>query len=138
MRKAISPIIATIVLVAITIVGGLLIYSFFYGTSGILQSKGQISVEAMDLVSTPSGTVFSITVKNTGNKPATSVKVTLASESEEELLTADLQPGQSVSSVLSSLTGTYTIGESYPVVIKAEFSDGSTFAYTTSVICRYG
>lgn len=145
-RKAISPLIATIILIAITVVGGLLIYSVFYSTSGTLGAKGQISVEAVDLVKQTDGTTtFSITAKNTGNKPAVSLTVKLADEASQNLKVAGnniandnpLQPGQSATLIYEP-AGVYIVGNSYNVVIEAKFSDGSMFTTTTSVMCRYG
>ncbi|MDI6904667.1 MAG: hypothetical protein QMD13_04150 [Candidatus Bathyarchaeia archaeon] len=80
--------------------GGLLVYSIFFGTARTLTAKGQLSVESMDLVKDTEGnTVFTITVKNTGNKPATEIKVTLGDEGAQSItdVTADhpFQLGQS-------------------------------------------
>ncbi len=145
-RRAISPLIATIILIAICVVGGLLIYSVFMSTSGTLSAKGQVSVEAIDLVKQTDGTTtFSIVIKNTGNKPAVSLTVKLANEAEQNLAVAGanvsdknpLQPGQSAT-LLFSPTGTYIVGNSYNVVISAKFSDGSMFTKTEAVMCRYG
>jgi len=141
-KRAISPLIATIILISICVAGGLLIYSVFFSSAGTLTAKGQVSVESMDLVKDTTGNVvFSITVKNTGNKPATTINVKLTSESEVDILDeagmSSLEPGQSVSYVKTGLSG-YTSGNSYNVVIKATFSDGSSFTTTTSVKCRSG
>jgi flagellin-like protein len=140
-RRAISPLIATIILIAICISGGLLVYSAFFSTAGTLSAKGQVTVEAMDLVKNTEGHVnFSIVVKNTGNKPVTTLTVTLNGETAAQVtLPSDiLQPGQSASYSASALAKEYVVGNSYNVVINAKFSDGSTFATTTSVNCRSG
>jgi len=140
-KRAISPLIATIILIAICIAGGLLVYNIVFSTSSTLMAKGQIEVETADLVKSADGVKFSITIKNAGNKPATHVNVTLAGETETDILAAagmsSLEPGQSVSYVVNP-SGTYTIGNKYNVVIEADFSDGSSFATTTSVMCRSG
>lgn len=145
-RKAISPLIATIILIAICVVGGLIVYSVFMSTSSTLSAKGQISVEAIDLVKATDRTVtFSITVKNTGNKPAESLTVQLADESVQNLqvagqnVSADnpLQPGQQAVLVYNP-SGDYVVGNSYNVVIRAQFSDGSMFVDTKGVMCRFG
>jgi flagellin-like protein len=139
-KRAISPLIATIILIAICIVGGLLIYSVFMSTSGILSSKAQVSVEAADLVVTTAGDKsFSMVIKNTGNKPVTELNVTLNDEAEAEvtLPTGGLQPGQSVAYTAATLNEDYVIGNTYNVVIEAKCSDGSTFVTTTGVTCRY-
>jgi len=144
-RRAISPLIATIILIAICVAGGLLIYTVFFGTTGTITAKGQLTVEAIDLVKAADGTTFSITVKNSGNKPligtADALKITLNGENEWSVDAAkNLQPGQSVSIVKtgSDITETYVVGNTYTVVVQATFSDGSTFSMTTSVQCRSG
>ena len=142
-KRAISPLIATIILISICVAGGLLIYNVFFSTGGTLTAKGQVSVESIDLVKATGGDVaFSITIKNTGNKPAKSVKITLVggdNKINDELLGAgsSLEPGQTVSYFNTNLSpNDYTAGNSYSVVIKATFSDDSTFTTTASVKCR--
>jgi len=145
-KRAISPLIATIILIAICVVGGILVYSIFYSTSGTMAAKGQVSVETIDLVKQTDGTTtFSITIKNTGNKPAVILTVKLANEAAQNLKvngsdvsnTNPLQPGQSATLIYSP-SGSYIVGNSYNVVIQAQFSDNSMFTSTTSVMCRYG
>ena len=145
-RRAISPLIATIILIAICVVGGLIVYSLFYSTSGTISAKGQVSVEAIDLVKQTDGTTtFSITIKNTGNKPAKILTVKLANEGAQNLTVAGqnvsdsnpLQPGQSATLIYTP-SGSYVVGNSYNVVISATFTDNSMFTSTTSVMCRYG
>ena len=148
-KKAISPLIATIILIAITIAGGLVVYALFTSTASVASAKAQVQIDSMDLVKTSTGTVFTITVKNTGNKPlataASSLTVSLGSETGNPFdmtpATA-LQPGQSTSITLSSsaaapdtLTGTYVIGDSYLVSISATYSDGSTSSLAQSIMC---
>jgi len=141
-KRAISPLIATIILVSICVAGGLLVYSVFVNTASTLTAKGQIEVEAVDLVKDTAGNMnFSITVKNSGNKPINSLSVTVDGESLGNILPADavLQPGQTISATDGSLTSTeYIVGNSYNVVIEVSFTDGSSFAHTTSVRCRSG
>ncbi|MCW4008778.1 MAG: hypothetical protein NWF09_08860 [Candidatus Bathyarchaeota archaeon] len=142
-KKGISPLIATIILIAICVVGGLLVYSVFMSTSNTMSTKAQVSVEAIDLVKDTDGNAaFSITIKNTGNKPITALSVTLAAENEATLSgvteTTPLQPGQTVAYQATSLDGDdYIVGNGYTVVIKATCSDGSVFVKTESVMCRF-
>jgi flagellin-like protein len=150
-KRAVSPLIATIILIAISVAGGLLVYTVFFSTAGTISAKGQLTVEAIDMVKDTGGNIaFSITIKNTGNKPIANpatghpLNITLATDSHNPLnLDAgkNLQPGQSTSTVLYSTTqidNTYVVGNSYNVVIHVVFSDGSTFTTTTSVKCRSG
>jgi len=162
-RRGISPLIATIILISICVAGGLMVYSVFFSTSGTLTAKGELTVEAIDLVKDTDGNiVFTITIKNTGNKPihgtdANRLVITLGSDSITLAGgtkasggnlpdSANLQPGQSISVDLyysndgnddnDDISGTYVVGNSYNVIIQAKFTDGSTFTTTTSVKCR--
>jgi len=112
LRMGGSSQIATMALVAICIAGGLLVYSVFMNIT--LYARGQVSVEAVDLVKAADGTTFSIVVKNTGNKPAVSLTVKLADEAAQILQVAGadvsdanpLQPGQSAYIVVEYATPT--------------------------------
>jgi len=139
-KRAISPLIATIILISICVAGGLLVYSVFMSTTSTLTAKGQVEVESIDLVKDTDGNVaFSITVKNSGNKPINSLSVTVGEDSLGDILGgATLQPGQSASKISSLTSDSYTVGNSYNVVIQVSFTDGSSFAHTTSVRCRSG
>jgi len=164
-RRGISPLIATIILISVCVAGGLLIYSVFFSTAGTLTAKGELTVEAIDLVKDTEGNiVFTITIKNTGNKPihasdANRLVITLGSDTIKLDGTTtqkstgnpypdagNLQPGQSISvdayysddgdDTNDDISGDYVVGNSYNVVIQAKFTDGSTFTTTTSVKCR--
>ena len=164
-RRGISPLIATIILISICVAGGLMIYSVFFSTSGTLTAKGELTVESIDLVKDTEGNiVFTITIKNTGNKPihasdANRLVITLGTSDTIKLNgtmtqpstgnpypnAGNLQPGQSISVDAyytvtgdndDDISGDYVVGNSYNVVIQAKFSDGSTFTTTTSVKCR--
>ena len=62
-RKAISPLIATLILIAITIVGGVVVYRAFFSTSGTVNSNLHVSIQDVSL-STAGG--LAMTVKNDG------------------------------------------------------------------------
>ena len=140
--RAISPLIATIILIAITIVGGLLIYNLFFATSSTASSTSAISVQNIDLV-VPGGSgnpQFSITIKNTGNKPITGYNITIIGENgtksiSKSSLPSPIQPGQTFSEQYApSLT--FVVGKYYAVNIQVTFSDQTTFATSTSVQAR--
>jgi flagellin-like protein len=140
-KRGISPLIATIILIAICIAGGALIYSIFFSTASTLNSTPQVNVQSISLVKDSSGNVaFSITIKNVGNKPLSSLNITLASEQKATVTSVTtatpLQPGQTVSYVpAGALTGAYISGNNYNVIITAQTTDGSTLAQTVSVMC---
>jgi len=75
--KAVSPLIATIILIAITVAGGLVTYALFTSTAGVSSAKGQVSFESVDLVRTGEQLAFAATLKNGGNKPVKNITVSL-------------------------------------------------------------
>jgi flagellin-like protein len=142
-RKALSPLIATILVIGITVAVAGTLYGYTTGVFGAVGAKGQLSIETADLVRDTAGNaIFTATIKNVGTKPANAVYITLDGETEQtvNLPGGTLQPGQTVSVVYRSgaeLTQTYTAGNTYTITLRATFTDGSTFSATTSVQCRY-
>lgn len=143
-RKAISPLIATILIVGIAVAMAGALYAYSSSIFGAVGAKGQLSVEVADLVKDTEGNVtFTCTIKNVGTKPASAVYLTLDGETEQEILGGStLQPGQTTSIVWrggagGQLTKTYTAGNTYSLTVRATFTDGSTFSTTSSVQCRY-
>jgi len=142
--KAISPLVATLILIMLCIVAAFLVYICFFNTADTFSSKDQVMIEAVDLVIQTDGYVtFSITVKNTGNKPVKELTVQLGSEDPIDFPdvseSSPLQPGRTTMCVLTSgdeLEKNYVGGNSYIVCIEATFTDGSTFSYATSIRCR--
>jgi len=136
--KAVSPLIATIILIAITIAGGLLVYALFTSTAGVGSAKAQVQIDTMDLVKPTEGdVVFTMTLKNGGNKPADWINVTLGDEDEAVVMEAPaiLQPGQTVNYIVNPAED-YIIGNAYLVTIEVGYTDGSTSSIVASVSCR--
>jgi flagellin-like protein len=75
--RAVSPLIAAIILIAITVAGGLVTYALFTSTAGVSSAKGQVSFESVDLVRTGEQSAFAATLKNAGNKPVENITVSL-------------------------------------------------------------
>jgi len=139
--KAVSPLIATIILIAITIAGGLLVYALFTSTAGVGSAKAQVQIDTMDLVKPTdplSDVVFTMTIKNGGNKPAESINVTIGDEAKDSvtLVGGVLQPGQTVSYTATLDYGSYVIGNAYLVTVEAGYTDSSTSSIVASVSCR--
>ena len=136
-KRGISPLIATIILISICVAGGLLIYNVFFSTGSTITAKGQVEITNAELIKSSGTTTFTITVKNTGNKPVSHLTIKLQGETNE-IVDGDitLEPGQSYSTSTSSLSGTYTVGNEYTVTVTASFSDGSSFSDSIKVKCE--
>jgi len=136
-KRGISPLIATVILIGICVAGGLLIYNVFFSTTGTITQRGQVEVVTVDLVKSSKKATFSITIKNTGNKPVTSIEITLEKAGTVLTSSDSLEPGQSWSGSSSSLNSdSYTVGNEYTVTIHAVFSDDSEFTDNIKVACE--
>jgi flagellin-like protein len=146
-RKAVSPLLAALILIAITVAAGLVIYNLFFSSVGTMSSQLNIQIVSMDLVKTSSTRLFSITIKNSGNKPISSITVTVYLEPSSGTTpvawtfsgsSLNLQPGQVWSSSGTTLpTGAKepVVGQSYPVTISVTASDGSKLDKSLTMVC---
>lgn len=138
-RRAISPLIATIILIAITIAASLVVYSLYQSTVGIWGAQVNIQLISCDIIKTTSTTLIAATVKNTGNKPITSCNVViyLDASTTVTLNIGAIGVGETASASTTSLPAgaSVTVGESYPAEIVATAEDGSTFRKAFSVVC---
>lgn len=138
-KKAVSPLVSGLVLIAMTILVGVVVYSIFYSRSSVVSSYGLVSLEHADLLKVHSF-VFAVTLRNVGTKPITKITITLAEEDPviDDLKAAGtpINPGETYSRVFEPV-GTYIIGERYLLTILVEYSDGSTTQLTRSVTCGF-
>ena len=136
-KRGISPLLATIILISITVGAGLVIYNLFFSTAGTLSSQLNIQVVSIDIVKTSSQTLVSATIKNTGNIPITQCTVTIYGDSGTATLDiGSIEVGQTKSASAQNPAGfSVTVGKSYPVEIYVKASDDSTLDKSLSVTC---
>ena len=75
LRKAVSPLLATIILLILVIAGSIVVYGIFSGLMGGLGSVLAVQIVSVDLIRSGDRALFSVSVKNTGNKPVTGIIV---------------------------------------------------------------
>jgi flagellin-like protein len=150
-RKAVSPIIATLLLIAIAVAAGIIVYVFVNSISGNLTQQGgqQVSEEvSMDAYSYPSaGTAPVLILRNVGGASVTLNQIyvdgNLCQASGNECTAAPTVTnggGCSSSTVLPTTctTGQYTqvtlttsaqtVGTSH--IVRVVTSDGGTFTFS--------
>jgi len=126
-RKAISPIIATLILIVITVVAGVMLYGFVSGfMAKTTSSTGAISTLAIDAVGISQSARYyqvNVTVTNTGNTPVTVTTVNLLNATTGALMytytespSVTVPAGKTIvikafskGTILSSLVGNSTI-----------------------------
>ena len=142
----VSTVEATIVLVAIAIVGGFLIYNIYTSIFSAQTLGGVIIVEAKLVKYLESGgkAVFVIVIKNSGSIAIVGLEVKLAGKtlpssnlSPNPTSDSPLEPGESTSGVWKDLTE-YVAGNRYTVVVVASLQGGGTTSAVTSVKCVRG
>ena len=78
-RSAVSPVIATLLLIAIAVAAAIIVYAFVTGLiGGLSSSSGSNLVTATANLAVPSGSgagLLVITIQNSANNPVTGVQV---------------------------------------------------------------
>ena len=160
-RSAVSPVIATLLLIAIAVAAAIIVYAFVTGLIGGLTTTGGSSlVQVSGTLTVPSGSgaaTLVVNVKNSANNPITIVTVSsdtanagsgLNGVSSAGAYAADgtaftifggssLPIGQSTSGVAtSSGASTVIAGDTYTFTVVVTFSAGSTQTQTLSVTAQ--
>jgi hypothetical protein len=110
----ISPLIATLLLVGITIIGGVMVYRVFLTRAGSLTKTLQVVVLNADIAVSPSTTVVSATVKNVGDVNIDSCVILVYGEGA--IVTLDfgsIAPGETKGKDNIMATGPFVAGRSY-------------------------
>ena len=137
-RRAISTIIATIIVIAMTIVAAGVLYTYFTTTASRAQNTAQIQVSASIAVPNGQGTgTVAITVTNSGSIALTGLSYSSSiggtpSWNPAPSTTSPLAPGESTSTSFST-SGSVTSGNSYAITIVATFANGATQTQVVTV-----
>ncbi|MDA4123566.1 MAG: hypothetical protein OK456_10345 [Thaumarchaeota archaeon] len=162
-RSAVSPVIATLLLIAIAVAAAIIVYAFVTGLIGGLSSgAGSSLVAVTGTLSVPGGAgsgtlVFS--VKNGANNPITELAFTMpiaAITSYTDGANSFINPGSAVQSLVSVATGagvTVPVSPTNPLNIGATASGaltvsgpsgngglnaGSTYTFTVTITYQNG
>ena len=155
-RKGLSPLLAIIIGLIVTIVAGILLAQLYFSYAATISARPAANIEYTDLVADgDGGGVLTINIKNIGNVPINSVEVAPQTSGPtwdgctvyySETVTTSVttssfatglgqSPGGTIT-VTCSITGGLNIGDVVNVNVIVGFSDGSTQAYSISVRAR--
>ena len=127
--KAISPLIATLILIAITIVGGVVVYRLFFSAGGAISSNVHAVISDAS-VSSAAG--LTITVKNDGSVGITVTAISIsgaAATGVSPALGGTIAPGGSLA---YTATNAATAGTTYNIRVTVS-GTGTTGTFTTSL-----
>jgi flagellin-like protein len=113
--RGISPLIATLILIAATIAGGAVVYGVMRSQMSSLGSNTNLEITYADIVVAGNENLAMVTVKNVGTVNLTGVTVTVTAENENPVLISlgDLAAGQTKSG--ENLAGSWIPGNTYIV-----------------------
>jgi hypothetical protein len=134
-RKGLSPLLAIIIGLVVTIVAGILLAQLYFSYAATISARPAANIEYVDLVRTSGGgAILALNIKNIGNQPISSVSVKSSTGSSPTCDTdGTALPGGviGVSCSISSLTGNVWNG-----TVSVTFADGSAQVYAISVRAR--
>ena len=115
MRRGISPVLATVIIIAVTLVIAIGVIGWIMGIWGSFGTTESLQVYPDSYIdaATPA---LSLHIKNTGTASAVIYKVEIVGTTDTVATTITISPGQDTT-VSIALTGTYTPGTYYTVKI---------------------
>ena len=110
-RKAISPVLATVILIAITLIAAIAIAGFVFGIFGTFTANAQISATSVSCVTGVANGVCTIILTNNGNSVASAQSCSFAGSGGGAgtlvlpLAGGSIAPGTTLSVTCTSTTG---------------------------------
>ncbi len=136
--KGISPIIATIILIVLTVVAGGFIYTYATGMLHSGTTTNVANVQTISLTPTSTGGILALTISDGGAAAITGVSYEFNGVTPATAITTSpstIQPGGSGSANTNvTISGGAVAGTSYPLLLKVTFSNGGTQTISTSVV----
>ena len=132
MSRGISSILGTVIVIAITVALGALLYAYSTGMFSSLTQSNNVEAQAQIIVNPSSGqTYLQYTLQNTGNIEIniSTIKVGNVTVPAHILLI----PGNTVTNV-TTLSGNFTIGSYYTVIFIGQTTSHKPFTQALNVL----
>ena len=135
--KAISPIIATIILIVITVVAGGFIYAYVSGMLHSGATSQQATIQSYSLIPSSTGATLTVTVQNSGTVAISSINITSLSGTNTTNLPkpfiGQIAPGSTMSNSIT-ITGTFLAGDTYTATFVVTYANGATQDITEGLV----
>lgn len=139
-RKGISPIFATLILIAIAVIAGVVVYMFTSGTLSTMTNGGtaaqeKVSIQAVAGVHNGVTGNFTVWAQCTSGGPVSITNAIIKDSNGNVLSTVAVGPVSLVSGTLTQVTGTYafTQGSSYTItLVSAKGGNFVSSSFTSS------
>jgi len=142
-RKGLSPLLAIIIGLIVTIVAGILLAQLYFSYAATISARPAANIEYSDLVLSDGTGILVIDVKNTGNVPINSIAVYENNTQPKECTvyyggetaeTYTVSGGRVVS--VTCTVEDVSPGEAKSYTIVVGFTDGSTQVYAITIRAR--
>ena len=133
-RRAVSPVIATLLMIAIAVASGTLVYVWSMGIVGTLQSSGgqqtkqQLIMEAYKATGTAKSSLWTLNLRNPGSATLTVAAVYVSGESCTLPATSFTLGPSGAGQLVVTINSDLVQGVGYPVKIVTV--DGAVFTFT--------
>jgi len=133
-RRAVSPVIATLLMIAIAVASGTLVYVWSMGIVGTLQSSGgqqtkqQLIMEAYKATGTATSSIWTLNLRNPGSATLTVAAVYVNGEKCDLPASAFTLVPSDAKALLVTIKSDLVQGVGYPVKIVTV--DGAVFTFT--------
>ncbi len=136
-RKALSPLLAIIIGLVVTIVAGILLAQLYFSYAATISTRPAANVEYIDLVYSGGGSgILVVNVKNMGGLRITDMDIT---DSGATINCNNPQgvptPGGGVASITCSVSG-ISLGGNVTATLTVNFEDGSVQSYAIAARAR--
>ena len=134
-RKALSPLLAIIIGLVVTIVAGILLAQLYFSYAATISTRPAANVEYIDLVYSGGGSgILVVNVKNMGGLRITSMNITDSGISDCSYQGVPT-PGGGVASITCSVSG-ISLGGNVTATLTVNFEDGSVQSYAIAARAR--
>ena len=132
--RGISPLVATLILILVAVVGGGIVYNVMRSQASSYGSSADLQLQSIDVVSAGDVCYASATVKNVGTVALEGVEVKISSDSDDQTIyIGPLAPGESKGGEVSPASVVWTAGKTYIVTIRDK---NNTVVKTTTVLAH--
>jgi flagellin-like protein len=131
-----SPLVAVILLIAITVAAAVVVSGVFFNLASIAGRRPTAIIDQVKLIATPAGAgTWTVVVKNTGDVPISNIVASYpggCAPTTTSFSPLPLNPGATASATANVAAGC-SLGTTYRIVLTITFQDGGTQTLGTQV-----
>jgi len=127
--RGISPLIATLILIAATVAGGAVVYTVMRSQAGSLSGGADLQIMYADIIVAGNTKLATVTVKNVGSVAFSGITISVTTEDGGSVTLPVSLPSGGLASGMTvtgeNTTGSWTANANYVVTVTGTYSGGS-------------